>query len=95
MQSDGEEAMLALKMAVALKRQAETPMIESPVRESNSNGQIDRQTRCWQGQFRTLKTYFGDTTQAKPERSHVPVGRPISRQVPFALNIRPSLSNGR
>ena len=52
--------MLALKKAIAVARRAETPFIESPVRESKSNGLMERMVRSWQGQFRTLKTYFED-----------------------------------
>ena len=43
--SDQEPAMIALKQAVAIKRKAETPLIESPVRESKSNGRIERAIR--------------------------------------------------
>ena len=53
--SDQEPAIVALKRAVALRRHAATCLIESPVRESQSNGTIERVIRSWQGQFRTLK----------------------------------------
>ena len=42
LKSDQEPAMLSLKHAIALRRRAETPMIESPVMESKSNGKIER-----------------------------------------------------
>ena len=33
-------------------------MIDSPVRESKSNGAVEGAVRIWQGQFRTLRHYF-------------------------------------
>ena len=39
--SDQEPAMINLKQAIAVKRKAETLLIESPVRESKSNGRIE------------------------------------------------------
>ena len=41
LRSDQEEAILALKKAVAIYRQAETVMLESPVRDSKANGASD------------------------------------------------------
>ena len=58
LKSDQEPAMLALKKAMAFRRKAETPLIESPVRESKSNGKIERAIRRWQGQFRTLRHHL-------------------------------------
>ena len=51
---DQELAMIHLKPASALRRKAETPMIESPVRGSKSNGKIEKAIRSWQSQFRTM-----------------------------------------
>ena len=45
LKSDNEASILALKMAIAVKREAETAMIESPVRESKSNGNVERSVR--------------------------------------------------
>ena len=47
--------MMKLKRAIAIRRQAETALVESPVRESKSNGKIERAIRKWQWQFRTLR----------------------------------------
>ena len=55
LKSDQEPAMMSLKRAIAIRRRAETPLVESPVRESKSNGKIERAIRRWQGQFRTLR----------------------------------------
>ena len=41
--SDQEPAMMKLKQAIAARRKAETPLIESPVRESHANGRIGTQ----------------------------------------------------
>ena len=43
--SDQEEAIVALKKAVAIRRKAETVSIESPVRDSRANGAAERAVR--------------------------------------------------
>ena len=53
--SDQEEAIMALKKAVAMYRQAETVMLESPVRDSKANGADERAVRSWAGQLRTIR----------------------------------------
>ena len=58
LKSDQEPAMLSLKQAIAIKRKAETPLIESPVRESKSNGRIERAIRKWQAHFRTIRHHL-------------------------------------
>ena len=45
LKSDQEESIIALKKAVAIKRQAPTVNIESPVRESQANGNAERAIR--------------------------------------------------
>ena len=40
MKSDNEPSIKALKVAIPLERTAETAFIESPVRESKSNGHV-------------------------------------------------------
>ena len=45
LKSDQEPAMVSLKRAIALRRRADTPLVESPVRESKSNGKIERAIR--------------------------------------------------
>ena len=55
--SDNEPSILAFKNAVAIKRQCETSLIESPVRESKSNAHVERAIRTWRDQFRTLRHY--------------------------------------
>ena len=44
---DQEEAIKVLKRATAVKRRADTVMIESPVRDSKSNGSVGRAVRTW------------------------------------------------
>ena len=65
--SDQEPSIKAVKNAVAIKRAAVTAMIESPVRESKSNGRIERAVRTWRDQFRTLKHYYERRTKSKME----------------------------
>ena len=40
--SDQEPAMMKLKQAIAVRRNAETPLIESPVCESQADGRIEK-----------------------------------------------------
>ena len=40
---------MALKKAVAIYRQAEIVMLESPVRDSKANGAAERAVRSWAG----------------------------------------------
>ena len=54
LRSDQEESIIPLKKVVAVKRQAETVSIESPVRDSRANGAFDRTIRTWAAQVRTL-----------------------------------------
>ena len=51
--SDQEPSILAFQEAIALRRKAETALIESPVRESKSNGLVERAVRNWRDQYRT------------------------------------------
>ena len=52
--SDQEPSMVALKKATAASRIGETAFIESPVRASKSNGQMENAIKIWQGQLRTI-----------------------------------------
>ena len=53
--SDDGPAMVALKKAVAATRKGGTPLIDTPVRESNANGAVDGAIRIFQGQVRTFR----------------------------------------
>ena len=54
MKSDQEDSIKSLKRAIAVRRKVETALIESPVRDSQSNGRIENVIKRWQAQFRTL-----------------------------------------
>ena len=69
LKSDQEPAILSLKRAIAIRRRAETPLVESPVRGSKSNGKIERAIRRWQGQFRTLRHHLEERLGIKIENS--------------------------
>ena len=56
--ADQEESMIALKKAVAIKRQAPTVSIESPVRDSQANCNAERAVRTWAAQFRTMRHHL-------------------------------------
>ena len=58
--SDQENAIKSLREAIALRRSAPTAIIESPVRESKSNGQVEKAIQRWQGQYRTLRLSLQD-----------------------------------
>ena len=70
LKSDGDEGMVAIKKACAIRRKVETPIIDSPVRESKSNGAVERKVAKWKGQFRTLKMYFESRIGKKLEVDH-------------------------
>ena len=55
--TDQEESIMALKRAVAGRRNSQTAMIESKVRVSKSNSDVERAIRKWRGQFRKLKIH--------------------------------------
>ena len=63
--SDQEEAIVALKKAVAIKRRAETVLIESPVRDSRANGAAERAVRTWAAQVRTVRHHLEYRLQDK------------------------------
>ena len=73
LKSDNEASILALKNAIAVKREAETAMIESPVRESKSNGNVERAVRNWRDQYRTLRHHVEHRM-----KKTVPNGSPLS-----------------
>jgi len=70
LKSDGEPALMDLKKSVIAVRCGITVPIESPVRQSKSNGAMERAIRTWQGYFRTLKGYFEEKVKTKLDRSH-------------------------
>ena len=63
--SDQWPAILALKNVLAQLRKAETASIESPVRESKSNGLVERAIRNWRDQYRTLRHFLEYRMNAK------------------------------
>ena len=58
LKSDQEESIIALKKAVAIKRQAETVPIESPVLDSRANGAIERTIQVLVAQVRTFRHHL-------------------------------------
>ena len=70
LKSDQEPAITALKMAIAATRVGKTVPIESPVRESRSNGAGERAIRTWQAQMRTMKSHFDENIGTKLPVSH-------------------------
>ena len=58
LKTDGGPAIVALKEAIAVMRVAETALMESPVRESQGNGKMERAIRTWRSQFKTLRHFL-------------------------------------
>ena len=65
LRGDGEHSILAVKRAIAIRRGVETGLIESPVRQSKSNGKIERAIRSWRDQYRTLRHQYERRMKAK------------------------------
>ena len=59
------ESIIALKKVVAIKRQAPTLNIESPVRDSPANGNAERAVRTWAAQLRTMRHHMEFRMQHK------------------------------
>ena len=72
LKSDHEPAILALKTVVAAKSVGITTPIDSPVRESQSNGAVEHAVRKWQGQSRTIKGHYEENMGVK-----LPVAHPL------------------
>ena len=68
LKSDQGADIMQLKKAVSVKRQAETALVESPVRVSKANGQIERAIKTWQSQFRTLRLQLEDRIGCKVKK---------------------------
>ena len=49
---------MALKRAVAARRETRTSLVESKVRVSVANGRVERAVRKWRGQFRKIKLHL-------------------------------------
>ena len=65
MKSDQENAVVSVKQAVAELRSSPTSMLESPARESQSNGKMEKAVQRLQGQLRTLKFALEENIGAK------------------------------
>ena len=61
--SDQEASVRSLREAIAQQRNAPTAIIESPVRESKSNGQVEKAIQRWQSQYRTMRLALQESLQ--------------------------------
>ena len=93
LKSDGEERMKASKGRVALKRKCETSIIQSPVRESKSNGAMEASIRSWKGHYWTLRLYFEHRIKDKVPSGHSLLGWLSVLSVEVISKYRPR--NGR
>ena len=74
LKSDQEPSMVALKDAIAAARVGDTAFIESPVRESKSNGAAERAIRTWEGMMRTWKHFLEAKLKLKIPGNHALMG---------------------
>ena len=65
LKSDQVEPSVALKKPLAIKRQAPTVNIESPVIDSQANGNAERAVRTWTAQMRTMWHHLEHRLQHK------------------------------
>ena len=72
LKSDQEESIIALKKAFAIKRQAPTVNIKSPVRDSQANGSAERAVCTWAAQLRTMRNHLEFRIQHK-----IPIHAPL------------------
>ena len=68
LKSDQEPSTLNLKRVVAATRSAPTIPVETPVRQSKSNGDVERAIRTWQGQFRTMRHHLESRLKCKLDK---------------------------
>ena len=61
--SDQENSIKSLREAIAQSRSAPTAIIHSPVRESKSNGAVEKAVQRWQSQYRTMKLALEEKLQ--------------------------------
>ena len=72
LKSNQEESIIVPKKAAAVKRQAPTVNIESPVRDSHANGNPERAVRTWAAQLRTMRHRMGFRMQC-----NIPIHAPL------------------
>ena len=83
LKSDGERSITALKNGIAAARDAPTVPVETPARESKSNGAMEVRVKSWQAQFRTMLFDLQNCVQAV-----IPLGnRIISWLVKWAATV--------
>ena len=81
--TDQEPSIVALKRAVSVARKGETVPIESPVRASKSNGDMENAVKIWQEQLRTIKHFTESMLGKRIEVDSVL----ISWLIPFCADI--------
>ena len=76
-----EEAIMALKRAVAARREAVTAMVESKVKVSVSDPRVERAVRTWRGQFSKMEGHLEAMMNQKipPDHPHGPMAGDLGR----------------
>ena len=77
LKSDEEPAIMALKRAIAAERSGPSALIASPVRESKSNGAVEKAIQSWQGQFRVIKHHLEHKFGLHAKGEKLPISHPI------------------
>ena len=72
--TDQEPGIMSLTKAIAVRRKAPTATIDSPVRESQSNSEVERAIRTWRGQFRVLRVQLEENIGTKVPITHPLIG---------------------
>lgn len=70
LKSDQEESIVALKRAIASRRNSGTTLIESQVHVSRTNAKVERAIGRWRSQFRRIKNHLGSQRQRLFELTH-------------------------
>ena len=81
--SDQEESIMALKKAIVVHPQAETVLLESPVRDSKANVSAERAVSTWAGQLRNL----GHHLESRLKRSVPKDSAPMTWLVSWAAEL--------
>ena len=64
---------MVLKKAAGIRRQAETVYIESPARNSQSNGSAERAVRTWAARVRTMRHHLESKIVATMSKDSAPM----------------------
>ena len=94
MKTDQEAAIMSLKKAIMIRRDAKITPLESKVRVSQTNGRMERAVRKWRGQFRKIKLELEKHIDKRVEVNHPVVGWMVSWAADVVFKLKEK-ANGR